>query len=324
MIAMLKARFKLPTRPATEPFKRPAKNVPRTQDQVRIVAARDDALILRDGSVVAGVGFGSVERSLLPTEDVFFKLKVFRDSLLKHVGFPFQMLIGTRPQNLDRYVETLSARAARLAQHEDALGRLRDELPRFVFDPSARFDRGAFAAFFGFAPDDLEGLPGRASDVAWALCDAEAMAGVLGLGPREQAEFVESMQAVVSEGMDAIARWQSLTHLRAAHAQRVVTALASPVRTLYFITSFNPRIALRTAKAGTLSQTEMDGALTELDGRCQQIIRALEQMKLPCHRARHEELLRDIQYLYHPSQAHLLKTGAIQARSVASERMKAR
>lgn len=324
MIASLKPRLKLPTRKANAPYNRPAKNMPRTQDQVRIVSAQDNVLILRDGCVVAGVGFGSIERSLLPTEDVFFKLKIYRDSLLKHVGFPFQLLIGTRPQNLDGYVETLSARAARMSQLEDALGRLRDGLGRFLYELGARFDRDGFAAFFGFAPDDVELLPGRASDVAWALCDAESMTGVLALDPREQAEFIESMQAVVTEAMNGLAHWQSLTHLRAAHVQRVVTALSSPVRTLYFLTAFNPRLALRKARDGALSHAELSEAKAELDGRCQQIARALEQMKLPNWRATHDELLRDIQFLYHPSQSHLLKDTATEARSVAAERVRAR
>src|SRR5690349_19514354 len=85
------------------PKSKPDERLPRTQDQVAVIAAHDNMLILRDCSVIGAVGLSSVDDALLAPIELQAKLTSYRDDLLKRLRFDFQLLIGTRPQNLDSY-----------------------------------------------------------------------------------------------------------------------------------------------------------------------------------------------------------------------------
>ena len=88
-----------------------AKSVPShllkpTQESVAVIATHEDMLILRDYSLVSAIGFGSMSDAMLDNNESAAKLEAYR-RLLKYVRFDFQLLIGTRPQNLNGYPNKL-------------------------------------------------------------------------------------------------------------------------------------------------------------------------------------------------------------------------
>jgi hypothetical protein len=277
-------------------FVQPAKPLPRTQDRVPVVQARDNVLILRDMSVAAAVGIGSVDDALLSDQEIRAKLETYREDLLKQIRFEFQIVIGTRPQNLDNYYGKL------LVWLEDKLGaeimlyQLERGLADYCQKGVASSEQFRFA--FQFDPDDLCGLPGAAHALASLMVsgDAEVLNLVQERGP-----------AVIADAVQKITHWQNLIELRGQHLRSEVEQRGAPVRTVYFATSYHVRLASKaTARLkGPLSEDEIARATRELHNRCGQITRILERMQLKAWRASHEELVQELRYFYHPSQVDL-------------------
>ena len=86
------------------------KRRPTTQSLIKVVEAIDNVLVLRDGTVVAAVGLCSIDDRLLSADDLMQRLRFYRNSLLMHLDFDVQMLLGTRPQNLDWHIQKLMDR----------------------------------------------------------------------------------------------------------------------------------------------------------------------------------------------------------------------
>jgi hypothetical protein len=293
----------------------PAKPLPRTQDRVPVLQARDNVLILRDMSVAAAVGVGSVDDALLSDQEIRAKLETYREDLLKQIRFEFQIVIGTRPQNLDTYYSKLLYWLEDLQGAEQMLYRLEDGLT--VYCQKGFSSEEAFQLAFRFSPDDLRGLPGAVHALASLMAngDVDALALVEERGP-----------AVIAEAVPKIIHWQNLIELRAQHLREQLGQRHAPVRTVYFATSYHVRLASKaTARLkGPLSEDEIAKAIRELDNRCGQIARIVERMQLKAWRATHDELVREIQYFYHPSQEDLARRELHVERSVAMALARAR
>lgn len=295
-------------RHARDAIVQPAKPLPRTQDRVPVLQARDNVLILRDLSVAAAVGVGSVDDALLSDGEIHAKLETYREDLLKQVRFEFQIVIGTRPQNLDAYYNKLLARIEHLQNVERRLYAFEDRLIAFCQGGQPSLD--AFTQTFGFHPDDLHGTPGAAHALAWLLAsgDTEGLKLIEARGPE-----------VIAEAAQQLIHWQDLIELRAQHIRSQIEQRHAPIRTVYFATSYHARLASKaTARLkGPLTADEIAKAIRELDNRCGQIARIIERMQLKAWRATHDELVREIQYFYHPSQVELARREMHAERSVA-------
>jgi hypothetical protein len=289
----------------------PVSSLPRTQDQVVVVAARDNVLVLRDHSVVAAIGISSIDDALLPGIELQAKLNAFRDDLLKRLRFDFQILIGTRPQDLDRYHRRLEQHIQRLARVEELLHAFGAGLEQYLggrgHDGRDRFDVDDFSAHFGFAPDDLAGIPGMAHEAAWELCQDEVMRHLAGQSQAVRQSALDDLRASVEHSAEVIVRWQDLLCERSAHIEALLQSIQAPVRTLYLVTSHNPRLITKTVARSVLSEAELLKAREELDRRCSQLARGIERMKLPAWRASHDELLNEVRHFYHPSQVQLAR-----------------
>jgi hypothetical protein len=287
-----------------------AQRLPRTQEQVMVVAAQDGVLVLRDGSVVAAVGVSSTDDALLTPLELQSRLTAFRDDLLKRLRFDVQLLIGTRPQDLDRYHRQLEGQVRRLASMEALLESMRERLNGY-WAGCAHASPEAFQAHFGFNPDDLTGTPGMAHDVAWEMCQDEVLQLWKSQAPSLQEAMSADLQAAVRGSIDALAHWQDVLYERSAFVEATVSALQAPVRTLYLVTSHNPRLVAKPVRGGPLTEKELARARQELDRRCDQLARGVGRMKLPAWRASHEELLNDVRHFYHPAQGQLARRDAL-------------
>lgn len=298
----------LPPHQATSQGKRPREErLPRTQDQVAVIAAQDNVLILRDGTVVGAVGLSSVDDALLAPIELQAKLTTFRDDLLKRLRFEFQLLIGTRPQNLEPYHRALEQRLDQLSQVEAHLVTMRERLEGYF--QSDHFDAATFTQLFGFAPDDLAGMPGMGHEAAWDLCRDTIRVKAIGSSLRLR-EALDAFRADVETSLRLLARWQDLIYERSAFVEETVQSIQAPVRTIYLVTSYNPRLLTKAVVKGPLTEGELRQALEELDRRCGQLARGIERMKLTAWRATHAELLEEVRYFYHPSQAQLARRAA--------------
>jgi hypothetical protein len=295
-------------REARGAFVQPAKPLPRTQDRVPVVQARDNVLILRDMSVAAAVGVGSVDDALLSDQEIRAKLETYREDLLKQVRFEFQIVIGTRPQNLDVYYSKLLYWLDGLQNAERIMYGLEDGLIAFCQKEISSVE--AFRNSFGCEPDDLRGLPGAVHALASLMVSGDAK--VLNL-------VQERGPAVIADAVQKIVHWQNLIELRGQHLRSEVEQRGAPVRTVYFATSYHVRLASKaTARLkGPLSEEEIARATRELENRCGQITRILERMQLKAWRASHDELVRELRYFYHPSQLDLARRELHADKSVA-------
>ncbi len=295
-------------REARSAFVQPAKPLPRTQDRVPVLQARDNVLILRDMSVAAAVGVGSVDDALLSEQEIRAKLETYREDLLKQVRFEFQIVIGTRPQNLDVYYSKLLHGLEGLQSAERMVYGLEDGLTAFCQKGISSVE--AFHNCFGFEPADLSGLPGA----------VHALAELLASGDAEGLKLAEARgPAVIADAVQKIIHWQNLLELRAQHLRSQIDQHAAPVRTVYFATSFHVRLASKaTARLkGPLSEDEIAKAVRELDQRCGQITRIIERMQLKTWRATHDDLVQELRYFYHPSQVDLARRELRVEKSVA-------
>jgi hypothetical protein len=156
----------------------------------------------------------------------------------------------------------------------------------------------AFRNSFGFEPNDLRGLPGA----------VHALADLLASGDEEGLKLAEVRgPAVIDDAVQKIIHWQNLLELRVQHLRDQIEQRHAPVRTVYFATSYHVRLASKATVRlkGPLNEDEIARATRELENRCGQITRILERMQLKAWRASHDELVREIQYFYHPSQVNL-------------------
>ena len=280
--------------------------LPSTQDAIAVVAAQDDVLILRNGSVVAGVGFGSMDDALLSEADIEARLSAYRD-VLKAILFDFQLLIGTRPQNLDAYQAKLRRNAERLAELQVRVDCLVVRLSSYLDTSTESSGAGIeadFARHFGFAPHDLFGVPGGAHEVALVLCDPQVMVAWPKAPPEVRTTEQSQLVRKCEESLATLAHWQAILTARANYVEMAVEALQAPVRTFYFLVSFNPRL-LNPLRKGMLDADELARSRQELDRRCAQLIAGLCEMRLPHWRATHDELLADIRHFYHPAHSQL-------------------
>jgi hypothetical protein len=273
-----------------------------TQEAVAVLSAQDSMLVLRNGSVVAGVGFGSMSESLLSANELQARIMSYRD-VLRNANF--QLLIGTRPQNLNSYLSKMQRSSDRLAQAQQQVDALMVRMPSYVADTET-FCTTAFTSHFGFRPDVLRGLPGGAHDVATTLCDASLGAEFKTATPDSRQNAIANLVAKCEETLAQVNRWQKLIAERADFVEMSVEALQTPVRTFFFITSFSPNlINLRKAKSIALSAGDIQRAGEELTRRCDELMRGLRAMRLPHWRATHDELLEDMRHFYHPAQSQL-------------------
>jgi hypothetical protein len=290
--------------PPRKPQRIKAESFASTQEAVAVISAQDNVLVLRNGSVVAGVGFGSMNETLLSANELQARLLSYRD-LLRNASFDFQLLIGTRPQNLGSYLGKMQRSSDRLAQAQQRMDALIVRMPSYVADV-ALFGEPAFAVHFGFMPRDLRGLPGGAHDVALTLCDAA-------LGTEFKIASTDSCQSAIAdltakceESLTHLNHWQGLIVERSDYVEISVEALQAPVRTFFFITSFSPNLVnMRKAKGMVLNAGDIQRASETLTQRCDELMRGLRTMRLPHWRATHEELLEDVRHFYHPSQTQL-------------------
>lgn len=277
-------------------------SLPSTQDAIAVVAAQDEVLILRNGAVVAAVGFGSMNDALLAEDSLDARLAGYRD-LLKATQFDFQLLIGTRPQDLRAYRAKMQRASERLSQAQVLVDRMLARLPDYL-RAGGDFGEAAFEWHFGFHPRALIGAPGGSHQAAAVLCDGRVMTPLSRAAPEQQQAALRAPRELCDATARLLARWQALIAERLAYVELEVEALQAPVRTFYFVTAFNPRL-LTPIKAGPLRADELDKARRELDQRCAQLSAGLRQMRLPHWRATHAELLEDIRHFYHPSLAQL-------------------
>ena len=291
-----------------------AKDLPATQDAIEIVAAQDDVLVLRDGDVVAAVGFGSVGDALLSPAAIAARLATYRN-LLKSLRFDVQLLIGTRPQNLTAYADKMQVATERIGQFQIRIDRLTTRLSGYLVSESKR-DQTAFAKHFGFLPSDLTNTPdGKVGDmhagahsvarqlstpaVANKLADDYAAANAEG-----RRVIVNQLFQRCDETSIRLQRWQEIISARTQHVELEVDLLHSPVRTYFFVVAHNPRVFVG-LQPGPLSSEELERAKHTLAERCADLTQGLQQMRLPCWRATHTELLDDIRQFYHPTQIQL-------------------
>lgn len=296
---------------ATRP--RSVARAPRTQDQVLVVAAQDNALILRNFTVVAAVTIGSMDDTLLTASELEARLMTYRDDLLKRIRFDFQMLIGTRPQDLRPYYADMEAQAERWREFETRAETLRAGLETYLESlPQAEREaemQAAFAAHFGFEPGDLSGTPGGAHEVALRLCAADLPRRWQAATEERRQRALDAMRERVEETIRILGRWQDLIYERAAFVDETMRRIQAPVRTLHLVVSHQARPLTGRVSRDPLSEAELRKALETLDERCDQLVRGIQRMRLSARRATHEELLEMVRHFYNPSQAQLARRG---------------
>jgi hypothetical protein len=308
---------------------------PRTQDRVLIVGTRDDCLILRDYSVVAAVGFGSVDDTLLSDEQINSMTDAFK-SFLSLLRFDVQLLMGTRAQNLDPLGQRLLQRFDECAEQQRRVCAFRDGLEGYclhllqafrsvnadsvVIDVPARF-----RSHFGFAPETLREVPGEAAAIAQDLARASFFAELLHAGKGDAdlagvvSHLVRSLREQLDASLDALDHWQQLLLGRRAFHDAFLQRMAAPVRVLHWVTRTNPRLVTGAVKRGPLTEGEFRSAQRELGERCAHLMHAMQRMGLPAWRATGADLIDDITHFYHPAQSQLAQRETRLERSVVAQ-----
>lgn len=295
--------------PASKPARR-VNQAPRTQDQVLVVAAQDDMLILRDYTVAAAVAVSSVDDTLLSEPELEARLLSYRNDLLKRVRFDFQMLIGTRPQNLEPYLTRLERDAGRLSAIEAMLRNMAERL-EWGLDQIAAADAPAeetFLASFGFSPFEVTGIPGGAGEAARLCCDPDVLKVWRAADAERRADIARVMREEIEASAERLAQWQDLIWERAAFVEETIQRIQAPVRTIYFVVSHKVRPIVRKAVSGPLTESELAEARRTLNERCDQIMRGIQRMKLGARRVSADELIEAVRHFYNPMQAAKLST----------------
>ena len=95
---------------------RDGRRYPPTQDHILAREVRDGVLVLKDHTLVAAIGIQPLDLSLLAPEEREAKLMQYEEAL-KEIRFPFQIIVGTKPQQVDAYMAYLEE-CAQLRQKE--------------------------------------------------------------------------------------------------------------------------------------------------------------------------------------------------------------
>ena len=287
----------------------------RTQDAVQVVDAHDNLVILRDGHVIAAVGFGSLNDAMLDPAALNGKLMAYR-ALLHEVRFSMQLLVGTRPQNLERYQAKLQRQQIRINQQLECIDRLLMRLPSYVSE-KRDFSDPSFEQFFEFAPTMLFATPGDAYRLAQTICRADVCEALQGMAEDARREKLIDLSKLCDGSVTQLKQWGAVITERSEYVEMLVMRLEAPVRTFYLVTSFKPRIV--DLGNAPLDDRELARAQDELSRRCEQLIEGIDHMDLPAWRASHDDLIRDIQYFYHPSHLELARRESRLDRSVGMQ-----
>src|ERR1700682_3391736 len=81
---------------------------PPTQLHVLASSVRADLLVLKDHTLVAIVGVLPLDLSLLSGEEREAKIMQYEETL-KEIRFPYQIVVGTKPQQVESYVAYLES-----------------------------------------------------------------------------------------------------------------------------------------------------------------------------------------------------------------------
>ena len=95
---------------------RDGRRYPPTQQHILAREVRDSVLVLKDHTLVAAIGIQPLDLSLLTSEEREAKLMQYEEAL-KEIRFPCQIIVGTKPQQVDAYMAYLEA-CAQLRQQE--------------------------------------------------------------------------------------------------------------------------------------------------------------------------------------------------------------
>ncbi|NJM39244.1 MAG: hypothetical protein HC853_00020 [Anaerolineae bacterium] len=282
--------------------------VPRTQDLIDIVGARDDCLILRDATVIAAVGFSSIDDTLLTDDDIAIKLELYYD-LLVTLRFPVQFLITTRPQDLSPYFSDLLLQRDRHDVMRNMVERFASRIPSFVRNTNSTSLIGleGFVSHFGWHPNNLIGMPGLARRIAWQLCDVEKVTLL-----RDPTQMHEAQEDKINKLCDAarttcgwLTRWRRVLSEQIELVQTVVRKAQSPVRRYYLVVSHNQRIKTAMLPNRAISDHEFQRASARVAEYCRQIAAGIDAMGLTVWRATQDDLLLDVRTFFNPSQSIL-------------------
>ncbi len=292
------------------------RDLPRTQDIIEVTEVRDNCLICKDGSVVAAVGFRSLDDTLMTARDIAFKQMLYYQ-FLRTIRFDLQFLIATRPQNLTLYYEDnlkqIDAHNAVVTKLDVFVSRMAEYVEQI--GPSA--NEQVFEGFFGWHPNSLIGLPGQARDVAWKLCDPVFLVELRQKpGQLRESKIAELCKAIRSTAF-WVDRWRSIILEQIDMVRQKIASAQAPVRVFYLVASYNSRITAKLKLKERMGDEEFVRARKVLDERCRLIQAGMKPMGLPTWRATHEDLLLDIRTFFNPSQAMLARRAMLAARDSA-------
>jgi hypothetical protein len=263
-----------------------------------VIAQLPDALLRRDGHVVGAIGFSSVSDGVLLPDDALTRLAAF-GLMLKNLKFRAQLLISTRPQNIQTYRLKMRAREIELDASAACVRRLLALLPAFagqarVTPESAR----GFESHFGFPIIRLAGLPGRVSHVATGLGNPAWWSSQIQSGKLD--ESLERAVTLCRESLDVVAHWLDTVRMRADFVDATVRRLKRPVRVLLMVTSVPSRV---TSFTSDVSAERFAAPLRSLDQRLVHFEQTIAEMGLPSWRLNEAELLDELLRVYRPAYA---------------------
>lgn len=275
--------------------------MPRTQALIEIVGARDDCLILRDATVVAAVGFSSLDDTLLTDEDITMKLELYYD-LLVTLRFPVQFLITTRPQDMSPYFNELLIQRDHHDVMRTMVERFVGKIPSYVANPKLIGVQG-FTAHFGWHPNELIGLPGMAREVAKKLCSVTHMTLLRNPERQDRDHKVDELCDAARTTFGWLTRWRYLLQEQIDLVQDVIRKAQSPVRRYYLVVSHNQRVQTAMLPGRPISDHEFQRASSRVAEYCRQIATGIEAMGLMAWRTTQDDLLLDVRTFFNPSQS---------------------
>lgn len=82
--------------------------LPATQDQILARFVKDGICVLKDNTMVAVVRVFPTDLSLMSADERQAKVMQYED-VLRGIRFPYQIIVGTEPQSLERYLKHLES-----------------------------------------------------------------------------------------------------------------------------------------------------------------------------------------------------------------------
>jgi hypothetical protein len=263
---------------------------PPTQEHVLLYGVKDGVLVLRDHTLAVGVGMTSVDLSLLDPDEAEAKVLQYR-AFLETLRFPVQIVVGTRPQDLEGYLGEIEQL---IIGHERATGALQQ-----TRDTIAGWQTGEDVVDLAFLYPEPEAapLPYPAGKSAAYFRDRVRMRAD---GDRLGFEkWLTRTVDLLDERLSEHEHRLRLLYGQAEHAQAAVDRVQAPVRTFYWIIAHNPRM-VETPLAGPLTRREFDDTKEVLEGRAAKVIAGLRHLGLAVWRATTTELVGEIFHFYHP------------------------